>query len=285
MKTLSTPFRLKASGDSNAPIELFDLYLDEQTLRLVNYDKNISFFDIDGNVQDYIAVPVGREAYERTVENPINSIVLAIANVDRSMSAYLASHEFRGRRVIIRKVFVDQLTSSGDVAVIFDGVMDSPAASELTVQVSAVDRIGTLKRECPRRWYQLMCNNKFMDGQCSYGRTSGDMYATQNYVCSVGCTTTVIKSASLASGDDYWIDGEVKITSGQSGSKKRKIVTSDQSDTSVSLDMSLPYAPVNGDTFTVSRGCDKTWFRCSGDFQNDANSAFFPTVPEELVVR
>lgn len=285
MKTLSTPFKVRASGESCQPIELYDLYLDDTTLHLVNYDKNISFYDVDGNVQTYTAVSVGRETYERTVENPINSIALGIANVDRSMSAYLASHEFRGRRVIIRKAFADNLTSSGDVAVIFDGVMDTPAASEQTVQINAVDRIGTLKRECPRRWYQLMCNNKFFDEQCSYGKSSGDIYATQNYSCFSGCTNTAVKSTSLIQADNYWKNGEILITSGQNGRKKRKIVLSNQASTIVNLDISLPFTPASGDTFTISRGCDKTRLQCSGDFNNDANFSGYPTIPQEMIMR
>lgn len=285
MKTLSSAFQSTASGDANKPLEIYDLYLDNITLHIVNYDKNINFFDIAGNSQTYTAVSVSRESYERTVENPINSIVLGIANVDRSMSAYLAANEFRGRRIVIRKIFADQLTTSGDVSIIFDGSMDIPAASEQTVQINAVDRIGTLRREVPRRWYQLMCNNKFFDEQCGYSRTSGDMYATLNGTFTTGCTTSVLKSSNLTQADNYWKDGDIAVTSGTAAISKRKIVSSSQSANSVNVDVYLSSIPVSGNTFTIRRTCDKTAFRCSGDFNNIDNFSGFTTIPQSMVIR
>lgn len=282
MKVLTPAFSAEASGDSNRPLELYDLYLDNTTLRVVNYSRNITYFDPEGVSRTYTAIPVSREVYERTVDNQVNSIVLGIANVDRSMSAYLATHEFRGRRLIIRKVFSNLLTSSGDSTIIFDGVMDSPAASEASLQINAVDRIGSLNREAPRRWYQLLCNHKFGDEWCFQGKASGDMYATGNYICTSGCTISVLKSPSLTQAANYWIDGEVQITSGNSALKRRKIVSSSLTGTSVNLNISLPFAPASGDTFTIRRGCDKTHFRCSGDFNNDLNFGGFDTIPLEM---
>ncbi len=285
MRTLSTAFRSNASGDANQPLELYDMYLDNEVVHFVNYDKNISYFDIDGVAQTYTALPISRQEYERSLENPINSVAIGIANIDKSISAYLAANDFRGRRLVIRKVFADALSSADDNAIIFDGVMDTPAASEESVQVNAVDRIGTLFKEVPRRWYQLLCNWKFGDAFCFQGKTSGDMYVTGNYSCSAGCSTTVIKSASLTQANNYWIDGDVQITSGQSALKKRKIVSSSQSGTSVNLDFALPFAPANGDTFTIRRTCDKSHFRCSGDFSNDLNFGGFDSVPGQMVIR
>ena len=285
MKTLSAAFRSEASGDANQPIEIYDLYLDSETVHFVNYDKNITYFDIDNVSTSYIALPISRQEYERSLDNPINSIVIGIANVDKSISAYLASNDFRGRRLVIRKVFADKLTSSSDNVVIFDGVMDTPSASEQTVQVNAVDRIGTLTREAPRRWYQLLCNNKFGDTACFQGKTSGDMYATGNYICSAGSSVSQIKSASLTQANNYWIDGEIQITSGQSALKKRKITGSNSSANTANLDISLPFAPAVNDTFTIRRNCDKTHFRCSGDFSNDLNFGGFDSVPNQMIIR
>lgn len=285
MKILSAPFRAEASGDTNRPLELYDLYLDNTTLHIVNYDMNLTYFDPQGVSQTYIALPVSREVYERTVDNQVNSIVVGIANVDRSMSAYLAETEFRGRRIVVRKVFSNLLTSSGDSTIIFDGVMDTPAASEETIQLNAVDRIGSLNRESPRRWYQLLCNYKFGDDWCFQGKTSGDMYDTNRYSCIGGSTDTRIVSSSLTQSGDYWIDGEIVVTSGLNALKKRKVISSNPSGTYVNLDINLPYTLSSGDAFTIRRGCDKTHFRCSGDFNNDLNFGGFDTIPQEMVIQ
>jgi len=162
--------------------------------------------------------------------------------------------------------------------------MDMPAANEKTVQVNAIDRIGTLNKEAPRRWYQLLCNNKFMDSQCGYSRTSGDMYQTLNCTASGDCTISIIRSSNIIQATNYWKDGELFTTSGLNGIRKRKVVAS-SGDNTVNLDVSLPYALSSDDTFTIKRGCDKTWLKCSGDFFNDKNFMGFPTIPERMVVR
>lgn len=287
MKTLSQAFKTTASGDTNKPVEIYDLFLDSTTLHFVNYDKNIDFFDLDGTATTYSAIPISREAFERTTDNPINSIVVKTANVDRAMSAYLATDEFRGRRITIRKVFTDQLTASGDAAVIFDGVMDSPAADENVCQVSAVDRIGTLNRKAPKRWYQLLCNWKFGNEQCFFGQTSGDMYGQIQAEISGDATSTALnlKSQNLTQANDYWRDGEVKFATGQNAGKKRKVLKSSGDIQVAYLDISLPYVPASGDKFNIYRGCDKSHKRCSGDFNNDANFGGFDTVPQEMVIR
>jgi uncharacterized phage protein (TIGR02218 family) len=282
MKLLTPAFRATASGDTNQPIELYDILLDSMTLHLVNYDKNISFFDINGNITVYTGFPASRESYERTMENPINTLVISVVNVDRSISAYVASNEFRGRRIVIRKVFADQLTASGDCAIIFDGVMDSPAASEAVVQITAVDRIGTLRKQAPRDWYQLLCNHKFGDEYCFYSRSSGDMYDTKRYRAIDGCTSTTVRISS-SSGDDHWKDGDIQITSGQDALRTRKIV--DSSGDWVKVDKAFDYIVSSGDTITIRRGCDKSHFKCSGDFNNDANFLGFDTIPQTMVVR
>lgn len=284
MKTITQTFGVRASGEENSPLEIYDLFLDSQTVRLVNYDQNVSFFDINGISATYIAFPTKREVLERSVENPINTIVCGVSNIDRSMSSYLATNEFRGRRIVIRKIFADQLTSSGDCVYLFDGIMDAPAANEDIVQINAVDRIGTLNKEAPRRWYQLLCNNKFMDEQCGYGRTSGDMYVSTNGTCSGDCTDLIVHSSTIIQSNNYWKDGEIKITSGSAGGQRRKVVAS-SGDNTVNLDINLTVAPASGDNFTISRGCDKTWLRCSGDFLNDTNFIGFPTLPNNMVIR
>lgn len=286
MKTLSPVFRAKASGDMNQPIELYDLFLDTTTLHFVNYDKNVTFFGVDNiTPTSYIALPITRQTIERSVENPINSAVIAIPNVNLAMSAYLSAHEFRGRRIVIRKIFADELSSSGDVAVMFDGIMDTPAASEETVQVNVTDKIGTLTRQAPRRWYQLLCNNKFMDDQCSYARSSGEMYRTTNYICFSGSTASSLSLGSSPSGDDFWKDGEIYMTSGSNSNLKRKVVNSSGDAQSITLDIALPYVPMSGDTFTVRRGCDKVQATCLARFNNELNFAGFPWIPEEMVIR
>lgn len=284
MKSLSASYRSKASGDYNAPIEIYDIFLDTQTLHLAQYDKNFTFYDLNGNSETYLAFPMKREPADRSSEGAIGSVKVNVANIDRSMSAYIASTDIRGRRVVIRKVFTDLVTSSGDAAVIFDGVMDAPTVSEETLEFNATDRV-SLNREVPRQRYMLLCNHKFGNEECFYGKASGDMYGTHKGICDGVSSGLTITTTTLASGDDFFKDGEVVFTKGLNANLKRKVVRNNAVAKSMTIDYALPYTLVSGDTFTLRRSCDKSALRCSGDFNNGANFLGFPTIPQELIVR
>lgn len=283
MRTLSQVFKTAASGDQIAPIEIYDVFLDSQTLHYAQYPTNVTFFDLDGAATTYTALPLQRDPAKATSDLSINHITVRIANVDKAMSAYLASNEFRGRRLVIRKMLRDVSVASGDAARIFDGIMDSPAADEKWLTVTAVDRIGSLMKFCPRRHYQLLCNWKFGSTECDVNLSdainSGDSSVDS-------ATTSVVTDSSLpngASGDDWYVDGYVQFTSGNLNNIRRRI--KDSNATTFTLDTDLSEAPANGDTYTIWRGCDQTWFVCSGDFVNDANYGGFPTIPEQMVLR
>lgn len=285
MRTLSQVFKAMASGDQNQPFEIYDLYLDSQTLHLAQYPENITFYDLAGDAQTYLAFPLEREPAIATSDLAINHITVKVANVDRGMSAYLAANDFRGRRIVIRKVFRDRLSSSGDAAIIFDGIMDSPYADERVCAIEAVERIATLNKECPGRWYQLLCNWKYGSTECGISKggavNSGD--ATVD-----SATDTIITDAAyplVASGDNYWKDGILEMTAGTYDGEKRRIKSNDATAKTITLTLALGGAPTAGDSYTVWRNCDLTRYRCSGDFQNDANFGGFSTIPQQMVIR
>jgi len=284
MRNLPSAYRLKSSGDTCSPIEIYDIFLDTRTLRLAQYNDNITFYDLDGVSQTYTAFPIKREPASKASDMSVGGVSVKVASVDRTMTAYLANNDFRGRRVVIRKIFTDLTTSSGDAAVIFDGVMDSPVVGEQWVEFNAVDRL-TLSREVPKQRYMLLCNHKFGSAECFQGRASGDMYGTLKGTVAAGSTTERIYSTAMTSGDNFFKDGEVTFTSGQNANYRRDVTGNDQSSTYFDMDYPLPYTPVVGDNYTIRRGCDKTWLRCSGDFSNDANFMGFPSLPQSLTIR
>lgn len=283
MRTLSQVFKTESSGDQIAPIEIYDVFLDTQTLHYAQYPEDVAFFDLDGSATTYTALPIERDPAKATSDLSINHIMVRVANVDKAMSVYLANNEFRGRRLVVRKIFKTVSVASGDAARIFDGIMDSPAADEKWLTVVAVDRIGSLMNFCPKRHYQLLCNWKFGSTECAINLSdainSGDSSVDS-------ATATVITDNSLpngASGDDWYVNGYVQFTSGNLNNARRRIKDSDA--TTFTVDVDLSEAPANGDTYTIWRGCDQTWLICSGDFVNGVNFGSFPTIPEQMVLR
>jgi len=211
----------------------------------------------------------------------IGQISIAVPNVDRGMSAYLAANDFRGRRVVIRKIFADQITLSGDACIVFDGLIDKPMVTEEVLSFTCTPRLGSLMLEVPRVWYQLLCNWKFGSDQC--GIDLGALANSGDKTIDAGSTVTTLKDSGITEGDDYWKYGEVEFTSGDLDGDKRRIITN--SGDVVYLATSLDSVPEAGDTYIIRRGCDKTLLRCSGDYSNKANYGGFPSIPEAMVVR
>ena len=283
MRSLSQVVRAAASGDKSKPIEIYDVYLDAETLHFAQYVENVTFFDLAGSETTYTALPIERDGAKAASDLSINTISIRVANVNKAMSSYLAANEFRGRRVVVRKLFMGGALTSGDAVRVFDGVMDSPAADEKWLSISAVDRIGTLQKECPKRWYQLLCNWKFSSTECAVDLSSV-LNSGDGTVDSA--TAAVITDAGLpntASGDNYWKNGYIKFTSGNLNRTRRRISAS--TSTTVTVDTDLSEAPANGDDYTLLRNCDQTLLQCSGDFANGANFGGFANIPEQMVMR
>lgn len=290
MRTLTSNVRSEASGDVNQPLEIYDVYLDTATLRLVNYDKTIPFFDPDsGSAQTYLKFPVFREAKRSASDMSIDHVSVRVANVDRSMSAYLASNDFRGKRVVIRKVFANYTGSSGDAVVLIDGLIDRVAVDQEWLHFEITNRVlGTLRNEGPKRWQQLLCNWKFAgEGCANVEKTSGDLLGIATGTVGAGSTTTRIVDAGRTEGvgkttKGYWFLGDCVITSGQESGVRRIVVGS----ASGYLDLDLASSGDNiGQTYTVRRGCDKTLFMCSGDHANEKNYGGFHSIPMQEIIR
>ena len=282
-------FGIGASGDIIRPIELFDIYLDNSIIRLASFNQNVNFFGVDsGDAQTYTAFPIWREPKKSSSDMAIDHVSVKAQNVDLAMSNYISSNDFRGRRMVIRKVFGNYLSASGDAVVIMDGLMDRPIIDEESVQVEVTNRsLGTLRNEAPRRWYQLLCNWKFAGTECATVIGTSALYDLKSGTVGAGSTTTHILDTNRTegtgkTGNGYWVNGEFKITNGTYSGVKRTVTLSANG----WMDLDFAYAgSVVGATYEIKRGCDKTLYRCSGDFSNQANYGGFPTIPEQEVIR
>lgn len=290
MRVLSSNVRTEASGDVNQPLELYDVYLDSTTLRLAAYDQNVSFFDPDsGQAQTYLKFPVQREPKRSASDMSVDHVSVRVSNVDRAMSSYLAANDFRGKRVVIRKVFANYLSSSGDAAVMIDGLIDQVAVDQSWLRFEVKNKVlGTLRNEGPKRWYQLLCNWKFAGEGCANAeKASGDLLLAVTGTVESGSSVTRVIDAGRTeglgiTGNGYWYLGEYQILSGPEKGVRRIVIGS----RSGSFDLDLSTSGDNiGQSYQIRRGCDKTLFVCSGDHANQLNFSGFPTIPQGEVIR
>lgn len=280
-RTLTSGVTVSSEAEESRPIELYIAYLDDFTLYAAQNDTDVWFYDLDGNAQLYTAIAVSRGDIRQNVDMQVDTVTVSLDNVNQIMSGYIVDNDFRGRRMVVLKVFSDYLDNSADYVTIFDGLMDKPVLTEMQMAVTVVSRLGTLNLQAPRRMYQVACNWEFGSTECNY-----DFYTTgvSGQTATSG-TTTIFWDSNRAEADDYWKWGEVEWTAAGGGGntgEKRKIVVS--SGTKFIMDYALP-ADINpGDVYTMHRGCPKTWLWCSG-LDNLIDFGGFNTIPHEMVIR
>jgi len=290
-KDLSAHLTTEIATDEHRPIELYIVCLDDYTLYLTNHDQDVSFFDMDGGAQTYTACAISRGEVKTNIDNKIDSVTVSLGNINRAMTDYIASYEFRGRRMVIRRVYEDYLTDADDYITIFDALMDNPVIGEQSMQVTLKSRLGTLNKRVPRRMYQIHCNWEFGSTECGIDKTATDIVGE---TIITGSSTSIVRISGSAYenlADNYYKYGTIEFTAGDNDKESRLLTYSSGTfaSTGISglqagLGYNLPYSPI-GDTVTIEQGCDKTPTFCDEQYSNLANYGGFSTIPQLLVRR
>lgn len=296
-RTLSLDMLEQKNKEYNRPVELYQIFLDEATLYLAMYPKDIEFFDENGNPQTYYAAALSRTTVETNVETKVDQCDVTIDNVTREMSAYIANTEFVGRKIKILKVFLDAdreiLTLPGRPAfetsvdgaaleynenhiVIFDGVMDAPVINQQQMKVTVVSKLDTLDKKLPARTYQVQCPWQFGDAE-----TCGKTVPTKNgNIDSISADHMTINDATITEATGYWKHGEITI-----GNESRVITESGSG--FVKVEYPFPVDVQAGDPFEMLAGCDKSYEGSHG-CQHWGNTQYyggFLSIPEIRDIR
>ncbi|MBU1863890.1 MAG: phage BR0599 family protein [Candidatus Omnitrophica bacterium] len=271
---LTTEFKNEAAEDQNRPIELYDIYLgdqetaDSETRYFCTNNRPLNFWNLDSDVKAYLPLGIKRSAIPVSNQLEVEAVSSELDNVDRLWSNLLATVELRGKRVVIRKVFLDLLTDETHAKVMFDGILNGISElTETSVKLECRSKIKSLDVETGVM-QQLYCNYIFGDEFCGFD--AGSTGVTDQSVDG-GSTTTEIIDAARGEADDYWNDGVISFTSGNNSGQKRKVVDFINADKKNVLDYALPHEPQPGDTYDLEQGCDKAYATCKNRFNNHAN--------------
>lgn len=288
----SADFIAQKNSRTSKPIILIDLYLGSQDA----VDSSTYFFN-DSNYslffwpyrnlqtqQAYAALGLSRGAINKSAAaSDTASIVLD--NVSRSFSTLFASVDFRGKRVVIREVYADILTASGDFDLLFDGIIDRPQLSledglKLEVRPSLVD---SLDFTIPQEEFMPQCNNRFLGTECANGISAATLRAkvTGQTIDSAVSQIELVDAARVEA-DTHFTPGIMEMTAGTAGNIGRKRRVVQMSGDHIFLDMQFPNAVVAGDVYSLERDCDKSYEECKDKFSNDVNYRGFRYVPHEL---
>jgi uncharacterized phage protein (TIGR02218 family) len=283
MQDLTEQYKSEAGKDANRPIELYDLYLgsqnscDAETYYFSTDNRRVYFWNPDSVLQYYQPIKVTRSAIPASNQLEIEAVSGEFDNVDRLWSNWLNTVDLRGKRVVVRKVFLDLLNDQTHAKVMFDGIINAVSElTELSVKLECKSKLKSLSLETGRL-QQLYCNYIFGDEFCQM-----DVSTTRlnDQVVGEGSTTGEVLDVARTEADDWWNDGIIQFMSGVNQGQKRKVVDYVAGDHKLILDYALPHVPAAGDRYMIERGCDKSFDVCRSRFGNQANFGGFKNIPQ-----
>ena len=240
------------------PVLLFELGL-TSTIR---YAANVSnvVFPTAGNT--YTAKAIKISSISQALEGQIGRVTVSFDNVVRDMAAFANNEDFRGKTLVIKRVYLDALGDASYYNEIFNGYMEQPSeVSRHWLTVPAT--IGKpLTRKALTFPYQLMCPWLFGGTECNTNSLADLTSLTASGTADSGSTSTLVDNA-LTQAEDFWNHGRITIT--KSGViYKRKIKDFVAATDTLTLDVELPVAIDNTCTYVILKGCDQTWDTCTG---------------------
>ena len=283
MRELTDATKNEKNKSYNRPVELYQIFLEEEILYLANYNQDIEFFDEDGNEQTYSAYGISRGDISTNQELKSNEVTVEIDNVSREMSMYLANYEFRGKKIRIMKVFLDAdkeveaiaifgragymetiesfegqgLENYGNGIIMFEGVMDEPAVDEMSITLNVIENIDVSEQDIPRRKYYFNCPWEFGDpGTCGVDISEENNTKVTGQVDSVETEqkTKLMLSEIDGDGEHYWSYGYIEINN-----QFRFVKDSGNDNGSGYIIIDMPFfVDVTGEDYELVAGCDKT---------------------------
>ena len=263
-KSLPAQVLSQINADNQRPILIVELYLDSGTLRFSTTKGNIIF--PTGGSTTFTAKAMEVSNIIQGAEGQIGRVSVKFDNVSGDMTGYLDAEDFYGKKLVIKRIYVDAL---GDVSYyneLFRGFceevsevdrysMTVPATSGKALQHRVLQRI--FQKRCNRIFGDAVCNQ---DGYAVVSSTTPGLWAKGT--ADSGTTITLV-DAGLTQANDYWNYGRIDI--GYSGTTYYRTVqdfvaASDK----VWLDVPLSFSVDNTCKFHIYKGCSKTWDSCSG---------------------
>lgn len=255
-KSLPAQVITQMDAQQKRPVLLFELGL-VSTLRFAASKTNITF-PTAGNVYTAKAIQITDPSH--TLEGQIGRITIKFDNVTKDMAAYANGEDFRGRSLIVKRVYLDALGDPSYYNEVFNGYMEMPkdiGREWLTVPASTGK---PLSRKALNLAYQRMCPWTFGGTECNTDGYADLTSLTANGTADSGTSTTLVDSA-LTQVDDYWNHGRIEITYGGKVYYRRVESFVASTDT-ITLDVELPFAVDGTCTYVVYKGCDQVWETC-----------------------
>lgn len=256
-KDLPVAIITQLNAQQKRPVLLFELGL-SSTIRFAAAKVNV-VFPTAGNTYTAKAIEISEAS--QSLEGQIGRVTIKFDNVSRDMAAYADNEFFRGKSLIIKRIYMDELGDASYYNEVFNGHMERPKEIGRHWFVVSATRGKPLNRKALDIMYQRMCPWVFGGAECNTNGYANLAGLTASGTADSGSTTTLVDNA-LVQVDDYWNNGNIEITkSGVIYYRKTKDFVA-ATDT-ITLDVELPFAVDNTCTYVVYKGCDQIWDTCT----------------------
>lgn len=192
----------------------------------------------------------------------------------RSWKTCLRDGIFDGAKIEYLFAF-SPLASPGDCSagleLQFSGVVADAYPKGLELVLNCEDPLRALDTMHPVNTVQNQCVNMLYDSVCGLSKAA---YTETKAVGAGPSITSIPMTSGNAAG--FYDLGTVRFTSGACWGIRRQVKS--WNGTTLTLNAALPRAPAAGDTFEVTRGCNKTIAACTA-FSNQAKFRGFLRVP------
>ncbi len=164
-REIDATFKQEKAKRENTPIFLYTLekYDGANDLCLAGFDEDVIYNGIT-----YSRFPITHEFVGENNQGQIDQVKVRLANVSRLIQLYLEQFDFRGKKVTIRMIWLDQLS---DPDAFMDDIfyIDSYTADQNNVEFTLTGKFDVLGVDLPaRRYSRNYCSWKFKSAECGY---------------------------------------------------------------------------------------------------------------------
>jgi lambda family phage minor tail protein L len=164
-REIDSTFKSEKAKRKNGPIFLYALekYDGINDLYLAGFDEDIVYNGIT-----YSRFPITHEFVGENNQGQIDQLKVRLSNVSRLIQLYLEQFDFRGKKVTIRMVWLNQLA---DPDAFMDDIfyIDNYSADQNNVEFTLTGKFDVLGVDLPaRRYSRNYCAWKFKSTECGY---------------------------------------------------------------------------------------------------------------------
>jgi uncharacterized phage protein (TIGR02218 family) len=169
-------------------------------------------------------------------------------------------------------------TQQGTIRIWLGQVGNVKSTGRSQVTLECYDMLYILNRQTPPNLIQSGCRHTLFDAGCALVESG---FTVSSSVAAGSTSLAIVMSTTVTQGATYYVQGRLKFTSGNNGGLVFPIKTQtlNGSVTTLGIGNPIPFPLVNGDTFTLVPGCDKSLATCQSKFNNIIHFGGTPFVP------